>query len=29
MTTVIAHKPVVTEAEPGIHRIEVDGATVG
>ena len=29
MKTVIAHEPVVTEAVPGIHRVEVDGATVG
>ncbi|MCU1416874.1 MAG: hypothetical protein JWP32_1048 [Schumannella sp.] len=29
MTTVIAHKPVVTEAVPGIHRVEVDGETAG
>jgi hypothetical protein len=25
----IAHDPVVTVAVPGIHRVEVDGATVG
>ena len=29
MSTLIDHKPVVTEAIPGIHRVEVDGATVG
>ena len=29
MKSVIAHDPVVTEAVPGIHRVELDGATVG
>ena len=26
---VIEHEPVVTEAVPGIHRVELDGVTVG
>jgi hypothetical protein len=29
MSTVIEHQPVVTLAVPGIHRVEVDGNTVG
>jgi hypothetical protein len=29
MSTLITHHPVVTEAVPGIHRVELDGATVG
>lgn len=29
MSVVITHHPVVTEAVPGIHRVEVDGDTVG
>jgi hypothetical protein len=29
MNVVITHQPVVTEAVPGIHRVEVDGLTVG
>lgn len=29
MSVVITHQPVVTEAVPGIHRVEVDGETVG
>ena len=29
MSVVITHPPVVTEAVPGIHRVEVDGDTVG
>ena len=29
MKTVIAHEPRVTEAVPGVHRVELDGVTVG
>jgi len=29
MSTVVSHSPVVTEAVPGIHRVELDGLTVG
>jgi hypothetical protein len=29
MSVVITHQPVVTEAVPGIHRVEVDDQTVG
>ena len=29
MKSVIAHEPLVTVAVPGVHRVEVDGATVG
>ena len=29
MKSVIAHDPLVTEAVPGIHRVELDGDTVG
>ncbi len=29
MNPVLAHDPVVTEAVPGIHRVESDGVTLG
>jgi hypothetical protein len=29
MKTVIEHEPLVTVAVPGVHRVELDGATVG
>ena len=29
MSTTIAHDPLVTPAVPGIHRVELDGETVG
>ena len=29
MSVVITHQPVVTEAVPGIHRVEVDEVIVG
>lgn len=29
MSTLVTHTAVVTEAVPGIHRVELDGATVG
>jgi hypothetical protein len=29
MKSVVAHDAVVTEAVPGVHRVEVDGDTVG
>lgn len=29
MATVIEHEPQVTLAVPGVHRVEVDGDTVG
>jgi hypothetical protein len=29
MKSVVAHAAVVTEAVPGVHRVEVDGDTVG
>ena len=29
MSTVISHPLVVSEAVPGIHRVELDGLTVG
>ena len=29
MKTTLGHEPLVTEAVPGIHRIELDGVTIG
>ena len=29
MKTTLGHEPLVTEAVPGIHRVELEGATVG
>ena len=29
MSVLITHEPVVTVAVPGVHRVELDGATVG